>query len=55
MEELPAGESYQVFVRVVVPRDAIQNDLREQNALAVVAALSTYLSHAKALKLLIQF
>lgn len=42
-DELPQDSPYQVFVRVVVPQEAIENDLREQNASAVVAALEALL------------
>jgi hypothetical protein len=52
MDELPQDIPYQVSVRVVVPRDAIENDLREQSALAVVAALRTYLSQCEGVKIL---
>jgi len=44
MDELPPDKPYRVFVRVVVPRDALRNDLREKSALAVVAALTAHLS-----------
>jgi hypothetical protein len=52
VDELPPETPYQVFVRVVVPRDALQNDLREQNALAVVAALRTYLSQCEGIEVI---
>jgi len=45
--ELPPGQPYRVIVTVVVPQDAIDNDLREQRALAVVAALETHLSQCE--------
>jgi CRISPR/Cas system-associated endoribonuclease Cas2 len=44
MEELEPDKTYRVIVRVVVPTEAKDNDLREQNAKDVVAALNVYLS-----------
>jgi hypothetical protein len=52
MDELPPDKPYQVFIRVVVPQDAIENDLREQSALAVVAALTTHLSQCEGIEII---
>lgn len=49
-DELPSDTPYEVFIRVVVPTDAIENDLREQRALAIVAALTTLLSQCQGIK-----
>jgi hypothetical protein len=43
-EELPAEVTYDTLVRVVIPRDAMEDDFREQRALKVVAALRANLS-----------
>jgi hypothetical protein len=52
MDELPPDKSYQVLVRVVVPRDALQDDFREKNALAVVASITTHLSQCDGIEVI---
>lgn len=52
MDELPPDDPYQVFLRVVVPRDALENDLRQQKALSVVTALGKCLSQCDGIEVI---
>ncbi len=51
-EELPAEVTYDTLVRVVIPRDAMEDDFREQRALKVVAALRANLSACAGINLI---
>ena len=50
-DELPNDRPYQVLIRVVVPSEALENDLREQKALNVVAMLRANLADCHGIEL----
>jgi hypothetical protein len=52
MDELPEDKAYEVLVRVVIPRDARDNDLREQRALRVVTDLTLNLSQCPGIEVI---
>jgi hypothetical protein len=52
LKELPASETYKLLVRVVIARDAMEDDFREQRALKVVAALKRNLSSCPGITLI---